>query len=97
MRKLREWREVIFQELIILGFASSGVLVGVDWLIPETRLRGVGLLIGMVSCTAVVVRSFQRLVVSTWDAGGRAERRRAELEADREERALAVVREMAPR
>lgn len=97
MRKVREWREVIFQELMVLGFVSSGVLVGLDWLIPATRLRGVGLLLGMVSCTAVVVRAFRRLVVNTWDAGGRAERRRAEIMVDRDRQPLAVVRGVAPR
>jgi hypothetical protein len=93
VRKLREWREVIFRELLILGFISAGVLVLTDWVIPETRLRGVGLLLGMVSCTAFVVGNFRKLVVSTWDAGGRAERRRAELEAASQRRPLAVVRD----
>lgn len=96
MRKLREWREVIYQELMILGFVSAGVLVVADWLAPETRVRGVGLLIGMVACTAWVVRTFRRLVVPTWKAGGRAEQRRAELEAAAAP-SLAVVHEMTPR
>lgn len=97
MRKLREWREVIFRELLVLGFVSSGVFVLTDWLIPATRLRGVGLLLGMVCCTAFVVGNFRQLVVKTYDAGGRAERRRAELEAASQGRPLAVVRDMVRR
>lgn len=97
VRKLREWREVIFQELLVLGFVSAGALVVVDWLAPETRLRGLGLLLGMFSCTALVVMRFGKLVVASWEAGGRAERRRAELEAATKPRPLAAVREVAPR
>lgn len=97
VQKLREWREVIFQELIVLGFVSSGVLIMVDLLAPETRLRGLALFLGMVTCTATVVWIFKRDVVKTWEAGGRAEKRRAELEAAETPAPLKVVREVAPR
>jgi hypothetical protein len=83
--------------LIDLGLVSAGVLVVTDWIEPATRLRGLGLLIGMVTCTLMVVMKFNRLVGAVWDAGGRAERRRMELEAELEEPTLSVVRDTVPR
>lgn len=95
MRRLRDWREVIFQELIILGFVSSGVLIVVDWLFPATRMWAAGLFLGMVSCTGTVVLVFRKEIVETWKAGVRAERRRAALEDTVQPTGLTIVHRMA--
>ena len=95
--KWHEWRDVAVQELLILGFVSSGAFVVLDWLIPDTRLRGVGLLIGMISCTGLLVRKLHQLVGKVWDAGSRAGQRRAELDAESLPRPLSVVRDITQR
>jgi hypothetical protein len=87
-------RGVVAQTL----YVAAGVLVGVDWVIPRggDDFGLTGLLLFMVAATLTILHRIDRCVGRVWDAGGRAERRRAELEAATPAE-LAVVHDMVPR
>jgi hypothetical protein len=77
-------------------YVASGVLVAVDWIVPEGDVGRIGLLVFMAAATMSILARIDKCVGKVWDAGGRAERRRADLEASLP-RELAVVHDLAPR
>lgn len=77
-------------------YVAAGVLVAVDWIVPDGDVGRIGLLVFMAAATLSILARIDKSVGKVWDAGGRAERRRAELEASLP-RELAVVRDLAPR
>lgn len=81
------------------GYALSGILLvsgclrpyGTEWRIPLMFAAVIALLAG---ATAHILDKLERCVGRVWDAGGRAERRRAEAEAQARREQFAVVRTM---
>jgi hypothetical protein len=79
--------------LLLVGGAG---LVGVDWLMPDTRVRGVGLLVFCCGALLAILMRIDACVGKAWAAGGRARERQLEFERS-EQVELAAVRELAPR
>lgn len=77
-------------------YVAAGVLIAVDLALPGGQVGRLGLLVFMAAATLSILARIDKSVGQVWDAGGRAERRRAELEASLP-RDLAVVRDLAPR
>lgn len=83
-------------EVMCMLLVAGVVLVGVDWLMPETRLRGVGLLVFCGGLGLAILARIDACVGKAWAAGGRARERQMEFEREQEVQ-LAAVRELAPR
>lgn len=83
-------------EVMFLLLVAGVVLVAVDWLMPETRLRGIGVLVFCGGMGLAILMRIDACVGKAWAAGGRARERQIELEREQEVK-LAAVRELAPR
>lgn len=79
-------------------YALSGVLLVLDQVASRGYYGRLSIVVFLVGAVIHVLDKIDRCVGKVWDAGGRAERRRAEAEAAAEQGPpLAVVRTMAPR
>ena len=92
MRIVKACRKAAVQTL----YVAAGVLIVVDLAVPGGQVGRLGLLVFMAAATMSIMARIDKSVGKVWDAGGRAERRRADLEAA-QPRDLAVVRDMVPR
>jgi hypothetical protein len=80
-------------EVMWMLVVAGVMLVGVDWLMPDTRLRGVGMLAFIGGLAILIVREIHACVGKAWAAGGRATERQLRLEQSIPDE-LAVVHEM---
>jgi hypothetical protein len=92
VRIVKACRQAAVQTL----YVAAGVLIVVDLAVPGGQVGRLGLLTFMAAATMSILARIDKSVGKVWDAGGRAERRRADLEASLP-RDIAVVRDLAPR
>jgi hypothetical protein len=90
---LRRYWGIVLTELMVLLIVAGVVMVGVDWLVPDTRLRGLGMLAFIGGLAILIVREIHACVGKAWGAGGRARERQLRLEQSVPNE-LAVVHEM---
>lgn len=83
-------------EVTFLLLVVGVVLVAVDWLMPETRLRGLGMVAFCGGLGLAILMRIDACVGKVWAAGGRARERELRLDAA-QPADLAAVRELAPR
>lgn len=94
------------KRVVVPVYAVAGVVMAIDQMVPSgaTGRLGLGTLVagGILHILGRIKRNKAELmdkidqsVGKVWDAGGRAERRRIELESD--SRPLAAVHDLAPR
>lgn len=95
---MRVWRDRLLVEAMFLSYIVAGVLIVADLYAPEYRLRGLGVVALIVATLLTVIWKIDSCIGRVWDARGRAERRRAELEAaSQPQQGLSVVRGVSPR
>lgn len=82
MEVFKRFWGIVSVEVTVLLLVAGPVLVGVDWLIPATRLGRLGLTAFCGGIGLLILRRIDAVVGRTWAAGERAGDRRRALEAE---------------
>lgn len=81
----------------LTGYTLAVALMVVDQAATRGDFGRLGVVLFLAGAVIHILDKFDRLVGQVWDAGGRAERRRAEVAAVAPPDELAAVRSIAPR